>query len=271
VIGTMKLEILTSSRRNPVLANKCAMGVMIKTPRNGFSKTRLSPPFSLEDAANISRCFIKDTSATIAALSQEEPFVVGIAVYTPVGSESDLEELLPSGFKLIAQREADFGTRLSGAIQDLLSVGFAAVCLVNSDSPTLPPHYLRDLATFLKKPKDRLIIGPSSDGGYYALGLRQAHRRLFEEITWNTERVYNETVERSKEINLPVITLPSWYDVDDQLALNRLLSELFPERANEAVPQGSPAANTKEFLRQILIEEGAGRIWPQASATARTV
>ena len=54
---------------------------------------------------------------------------------------------------------------------------------------------------------------------------------------------------------MPSITLPVWYDVDDQISLNRLLSELFPERANEAVPQGSPAPYTKEFLRQILQEK----------------
>jgi rSAM/selenodomain-associated transferase 1 len=267
----MKLEILTSARRNPAVTEKCAMGVMIKTPRNGFSKTRLSPPFSLEEAASISRCFLKDTSAAIEALSHKDPFVVGVAIYTPVGSEGDLGELLPPGFKMIAQREAGFGTRLLGAAQDLFSVGFAAVCLVNSDSPTLPFHYLQDLATFLKDPKDRIVIGPSMDGGYYALGLRRAHTRLFQDITWNTDRVYGETVERSKEINLPAFALPSWYDVDDQLSLNRLLSELFPERANEAVPQGSPALYTKEFMRQILVREGTGRIWPQTSASVRTV
>ena len=172
---------------------------------------------------------------------------------------------------MIAQREAGFGTRLLGAAQDLFSVGFAAVCLVNSDSPTLPFHYLQDLATFLKDPKDRIVIGPSMDGGYYALGLRRAHTRLFQDITWNTDRVYGETVERSKEINLPAFALPSWYDVDDQLSLNRLLSELFPERANEAVQQGSPALYTKEFMRQILVREGTGRIWPQTSASVRTV
>jgi len=55
--------------------------------------------------------------------------------------------------------------------------------------------------------------------------------------------------------------------VDDQLSLNRLLSELFPDRANEAVPQGSTAPYTKEFMRQILVKEGTGRIWPQMSGS----
>jgi hypothetical protein len=94
-----------------------------------------------------------------------------------------------------------------------------------------------------------------------ALGLRHAHPRIFEEITWNTDRVYEETIERSKEINLPVVTLPAWYDVDDRFWLNRLLSELLPEWAKEVVPQGAPAPNTKEFLRQVLVQEGTTRIW----------
>jgi len=259
----MKLEMLTAARRNPAVTGRCAMGIMMKTPRNGFSKTRLSPPLSAEEAAGISRCFLKDTSVVIEALSRQDPFVVGVAIYTPVGSEGDLGELLPPGFKMIAQREGDFGTRLSGAAEDLFSVGFSAVCLIGSDSPTLPFHYLQDLATFLKEPKDRMVIGPCWDGGYYLLGLRDAHTRLFENITWSTDRVYGETIERSKEINLPAVTLPVWYDVDDQFSLNRLLSELFPERANEAFLQGSAALYTKEFLRQILAREGTGRIWPQ--------
>jgi hypothetical protein len=75
----MKLEILTPGRQNPAVTDKCAMGIMIKTPRNGFSKTRLSPPFSSEEGASISCCFLKDTSAAIASLSREDPFVVGVA------------------------------------------------------------------------------------------------------------------------------------------------------------------------------------------------
>ena len=247
------------------------MGIMMKTPRNGFSKTRLCPPLSSDEAASISRCFLKDTSAAIGALSQEDPFVEAVAIYTPAGSEVTLGDLLPPGFKIIAQHEGGFGGRLLGATEDLFSIGFSAVCLIGSDSPTLPFHCLRDASTFLKEPKDRMVIGPCLDGGYYLLGLRRAHTRLFEDITWNTDRVLGETVERSKEINLPVITLATWYDVDDQLSLSRLLSELFPEHVNEGVAQGSPAPCTREFLHQILAQEGTGRIWPQACGSVRTV
>jgi rSAM/selenodomain-associated transferase 1 len=268
----MKLEILTvGRRRSPAVTGKCAMGIVIKAPRAGFSKTRLSPPLSPEEAASISRCFLKDKTAAIDVLSQKDPFVVGVAIYTPVGSEPDFAELLPQSFKMIAQREGSFGTRLLGATEDLFSVGFSAVCLIDSDSPTLPFGHLEDVATFLKEPKDRMVIGPCWDGGYYVLGLRHPHPRLFEDVTWSTERVYSETVERSKEINLASITLPVWYDVDDQPSLNQLLSELFPEHAIRQVPKGSPAPCTEEFLRQILAREGTRRIWAQTSAAAQTI
>jgi rSAM/selenodomain-associated transferase 1 len=242
----------------------------MKAPQNGLSKTRLSPPLSAEEATDISRCFLKDTSAAIEELIRKDPFVVAVAVYTPVGSEADLGKFLPPRFKMLAQREADFGRRLSGAVEDLFSLGFSAVCLVNSDSPTLPFRNLQDLAALLKESTDRMVIGPCTDGGYYLLGLRRVHARLFEDIDWSTSRVYGQTIDRSKEINLQAIVLPAWYDVDDQFSLNRLLSELFPERAKERVPQGSRAPNTEQFLRQILVEEGAARIWPLAPASLHT-
>jgi uncharacterized protein len=261
----MKIEILTPGCRNLAFAGRCAMGIMIKTPRDGFSKTRLCPPFSPEEAADISRCFLKDTSATIESLRREDPDVVGVAVYTPVGTESELAQLLPPGFKMVAQRDTDFGSRLSAAVQDLFSFGFGAVCLTGSDSPTLPIPYLREMAASLKESNERMVIGPSTDGGYYAIGMRGPHGRLFEEITWDADRVYDQTIERANEIALPAVTLPAWYDVDNKLSLERLLSELFPERAKEAVPKGAPALNTREFLNEMLAREGTARIWPNGA------
>jgi rSAM/selenodomain-associated transferase 1 len=236
---------------------------MIKTPRNGFSKTRLSPPLQAEEGAEISRCFLRDTSAAIEALMRDDPFVVGVAVYTPVGSEPELAELLPAQFKMLAQRQGDLGSRLSGAAEDLFSLGSLAVCLVDSDSPTLPLENLRAMAASLKEGADRVVIGPCTDGGYYLVGTNRWHPKLFEGIDWSTSSVYEQTIRRSKEINLRAIELPVWYDVDDKDSLNRLLSELFPEWSRDKVPQGAPALNTKKFLHRLLTGENADRVWPE--------
>jgi uncharacterized protein len=239
---------------------------MIKTPRNGFSKTRLSPPLQSEEAAEISRCFLRDTSTTIEALMRDDQFLVGVAAYTPIGSEYELAELLPAGFKMLAQRQGNLGSRLTGVTEDLFSLGFSAVCLVDSDSPTLPVENLRATAAILKEGTDRMVIGPCTDGGYYLIGMSRSCAKLFEEIDWSTSSVYQQTISRAKEVNLQMVQLPVWYDVDDKDSLNRLLSELFPEWSMEKVPQGSPAPNAKGFLHCLLTGESAARVWPAMAA-----
>ena len=96
----------------------------------------------------------------------------------------------------------------------------------NSDSPTLPTAFLVETAAALAEPGDRAVLGPSSDGGYYLLGLKTAHRHMFENIAWSTEQVAKQTLERAREIGLAVHRLPVWYDVDDVDGLRRLRTEL---------------------------------------------
>ena len=214
----------------------------------------------------MSRCFLRDTSAAIEALMHDDPFMMGVAVYTPVGSEAELADLLPAHFKMLAQRHGDLGLRLAGAAEDLFSLGFSAVCLVGSDSPTLPVENLRATATILKEGADRMVIGPCTDGGYYLVGMNRPYTKLFEEIDWSTGSVYEQTIGRSKEINLPMVELPVWYDVDDKDSLNRLISELFPEWSMGELPQGAPAPNTKAFIHRLLSAENAARVWPAMTA-----
>ncbi len=156
---------------------------------------------------------------------------------------------------MIAQRGEDFGERLSNAVSDLLSAGFDSACLINSDSPTVPAANFAEAANELARPGDRIVIGPSDDGGYYLIGLKQLHRRLFEDIDWSTERVLEQTLERAKEIGVPVHQLPSDFDVDDRATLRRLCDELLGDYVNVA-------PNTRRFLKQIIDREGRDRIWP---------
>src|ERR1043166_2059145 len=82
--------------------------------------------------------------------------------------------------------------------------------------------------------KDRVVLGPSDDGGYYLIGLKKPHREVFEQIDWSTERVLNQTIQRATQIGVEVKLLPTGYDVDDEANLRRLCKELLGERRDEA-------------------------------------
>ena len=141
------------------------------------------------------------------------------------------------------QRGDKFGERLYFAVEDLFKCGFEAVCLIDSDSPTVPAENFAEAAELLSTHEDRVVLGPSDDGGYYLIGVKKPHWRLFEQIDWSTERVLNQTIQRAMELELEVKLLPSGYDVDDGASLRRLCNELLAEQADASV-----APNTRTFL-----------------------
>jgi uncharacterized protein len=229
---------------------------MAKAPLAGAVKTRLVPPLTASEAAALNICFLRDMSANIADVADVGD-ADGFVVYAPVGAESAFEGIPPAGFKRLAQRGDSLGDRLCNATDDLLNNGYGAVCLINSDSPTLPRALLDRAVDLLARPGDRVVLGEADDGGYYLIGLKQAHRNLFERIAWSTAEVLAHTIERAEEIGLPVEMLPRWYDVDDAAALERLCDELFAiERRDGAYP----APHTKAFLDSIIEKEGPHRL-----------
>jgi rSAM/selenodomain-associated transferase 1 len=243
------------SRRSRSPRGRCALGMMIKAPRAGASKTRLVPPLTHEEAARLSASFLRDTAANIADACAESSgraaAVQGVAVYTPVGAEAAFDELLPQNFALLAQRGESFGERLFHASADLLRLGYESCCLVDSDSPTLPRALLVQAVEELGRPGDRLVLGPSDDGGYYLIGVKRAHPRLFEEIDWSTARVAAQTLLRARELDLAVSLLPPWYDVDDAHSLLRLCDEL-----RDAPAGDNAAGHTKSDTESEATGEG---------------
>jgi rSAM/selenodomain-associated transferase 1 len=227
-----------------------AIAIMCKTPIAGASKTRLSPPLRPEECAVLSGCFIRDLSNTIHAMASDGD-IAPYAVYTPTGTEQALKRLLPDDCSLVPQAEGDFGVRLLQGIRDLLGAGHAGAILVNSDSPTLPREILRQAADAVRR-GDNVTLSPAADGGYTLIGLSRAHARLFEDIPWSTSDVYRLTIERAWEINLPVETVPGWYDVDDASSYQMLEDELSGKHlsfiTSELVGAGAPA--TRQFVRE---------------------
>ena len=250
---------LLDPRKPPdMLDGLCALAVMTKAPRPGKVKTRLTPPLTPTEAATLNTCFLRDTATAIATTAREG-IARGIAVYMPVGAEETYAVILPAEFELIPQRGDAIGERMALAFEDLFSLGFDSVCLIGSDSPTLPQQAFAQAAQILTEPEDQVVLGPSEDGGYYLIGLKKLHRALLEKIEWSTERVLEQTIKKAREINLPIHLLTTWYDVDDWATLRRLCRELF---ADQREPEAFPAPATREYLNEILEREGRDRIWP---------
>ncbi len=246
----MGYPILDPAYPIPALGHLCALAVMAKAPRAGRVKTRLSPPLTLEQTAALNICFLKDTTANLATIAGS----AGVISYTPVGDEALFDGLLPETFGLVAQRGDGFGERLLYAAEDILAIGYGAVCLIDSDSPTVPAAAFQAAVEALARPGDRVVLGPSHDGGYYLIGLKQAHAEPFERITWSTGSVFEETMERCAEAGLDVEVLPTWYDVDDEATLELLMGELLEGRAPAFTSQaGYGAGRTKEFLEALAV------------------
>ncbi len=236
----------------------CAFVMMAKAPRVGAVKTRLTPLLTIAEAATLSRCFIRDMAANIGELTDDRRHV-GVVAFTPAGDEAVFSDLLPSRFYLLIQRGTDLGERLRQAAEDLFSAGCGAVCLINSDSPTLPRSILSDAAAELRPPGDRVVLGEATDGGYYLIGLKKPQAHLFHQIDWSTPRVFAQTVARANEIKLDVARLPTWYDVDDWASLLLLYEELLhPSRpATDGQVSGYGAPFTSQFLRRLAVENRA--------------
>lgn len=210
-----------------------ALAVFAKAPIAGQVKTRLCPPLTFEEAAELYRCFLIDSVSRACTLAD----VHICLAFTPAHSAPLFREVLRFPLRYIPQRGASLGEREANLFTELLQAGYARVVIVGSDIPTLPLAHLRDAFALLADPRNDVVIGPSKDGGYYLLGARQLHPALFENIPWSTSSVFAETLEQARHSGLTVAQVPAWYDVDAEAELQQLAVELIPPEHAARAPR----------------------------------
>ena len=240
----------------------CGIAVMAKASAPGRTKTRLVPPLTFDEAAALNTAFLKDIADNLL-LAARHAAIAGYAAYAPPGSEGFFYRVLPPAIGLIDAWLPNFGDCLFRTIQQIFARGHGSAVVLNSDSPTLPTAFLVKTADVLARPGERAVLGPSSDGGYYLLGLKTAHRGLFEDIAWSTERVAAQTLERARDIGLDVHMLPVWYDVDDIEGLHRLAGEVYRPRSAESDVDGHEPHHPVETA--LLMQ----RLWVDGEFTRR--
>ena len=185
----------------------CAV-LFAKKPAPGAVKTRLQRLVSAHDAARLYEAMLLDC-ATVLHATQAATKVVAFA---PADAEEALRTLLaPIGtFEYVPQPEGDLGQRMEGLMQWAFAQKAERVVLVGSDSPSLPVEYIDEGLALLREKE--VVLGPSTDGGYYLVGRRKGESRIFQDVAWSTGMVLEQTLARLGTQKLGL--LPPWYDVD---------------------------------------------------------
>ncbi len=187
-----------------------------KEPRPGRVKTRLVPPLTPEEAADLAAAFLHDLWSAITRLP-----AVDVVVALPDDSSPEaVARLLGDDARFARQGPGDLGARLARATSAVFANRPGPVAVVGSDHPDLPPDMVA--ACLDDARRDRVGWIPTEDGGYAALALPRALPSLFENVPWSTPGVAAATRAAAARLGIEFAEHGPWYDVDTVEDLGRL-------------------------------------------------
>jgi uncharacterized protein len=178
-----------------------ALIVIAKAPVPGRSKTRLTPPLSPAQAAEVAEAALRDTLAAVAAAP---------APRRVVALDGEPDGWLPEGFEVVPQPGGGLGDRLAAAFA---AVGGPAF-LVGMDTPQLTAALLDDAIARLGAPGIDAVLGLADDGGYWGIGLRTADPQVFAGVPMSAQDTGAAQRARLDELGLRTAELPPLRDVD---------------------------------------------------------
>lgn len=192
--------------------------IFVKNPVPGAVKTRLQTRYTPEQAAGIYRAFVRDTLAYAGAVPADRRLLA----FDPPDAGPDIRRLAGPGWECFPQEGTDLGGRMHAASARSFGLGARRAVVIGTDIPSLPPGHIRRAFDLLCERE--LVLGPSTDGGYYLIGLSRPTPALFREVEWSSERVFAQTLEQAAAHNLTLGLVPPWYDIDTPEELDFLLA-----------------------------------------------
>ena len=210
-----------------------ALLVFSRYPRLGEVKTRLESALTPEGCLQLHRALLLDTLDRTACLDLTRYLFLSDCSQ----GERNLfaqEHGLPKAIQIRHQEGQDLGERMWNAYE-IVSRSADRVVFLGIDSPSLPLWHIQEALEKLSR--FPVVVGPVEDGGYCLLALSEPRKELFESMSWGTDAVLEETLD--KLTGDEYFLLPCWYDVDTLADLRRLKKDLsrdlegFPGRTHE--------------------------------------
>lgn len=176
--------------------------VFIKNPELGKVKTRLAKTIGDKNALTIYLRLINHTLSEIKESHKRSHLFF---------SEFIDKNFIGNNYSV--QEGKDLGERMKNAFDTSLEKNLRAI-IIGTDCPGLNADIIQQAFSLLEE--NDAVIGPALDGGYYLLGLKNNTPKIFEEMEWSTENVFDITVKRLKELKLSWTELPKLRDIDNE-------------------------------------------------------
>lgn len=185
-----------------------ALCAFVKAPRPGRVKTRMGPRLSPRDTLLLYKAMVEDT---LERLAGHQGFDLHTFFFPPDCAE-DIERWLGKKYRYVPQEGDDLGARMHNAFRWAKAHHYQKAIIVGSDIPMVAAGIINAALDCLEA--SDIVLGPSRDGGYYLIGMREPHQELFQEISWSTDRVYQETRDKIRRLGLSVKTVLEMDDLD---------------------------------------------------------
>lgn len=235
-----------------------AVALIAKSPVAGQVKTRMQPPLSAAEAADLAIRLLLD--------AHDHATASGADVWCSyAGPVKPLRALLPSATRLLEQRGADLAERLACTQADLFAAGYRGVMLYGADCPTVDAAELRHAWAVIRRDPERVVLGPAADGGYTLLAAARPTPHLFDGVEMSTDHVLTDTLACAAAAGTPVTLIAMRHDLD---TVDDLVAALQAGQLDTA-PRTRAVAERLAALRE-LGEEGYQPSWSRRSTTALT-
>lgn len=189
---------------------RAVLVVFAKAPRPGLVKTRMSPPLSSQDAAELYGHLLDDVLAASRDFGRALGVELVVAVHPPEGL-SEIAQRAPQAFRVVAQRGRDLGARMTWAVAEQAAAGASLILLRGSDSPALSGDTVASALEQLDE--SDLVVSPDLDGGYNLVGLRAPIAGLFDH-PMSTTSALQDTLANADVLGLRTRILESGFDLD---------------------------------------------------------
>jgi rSAM/selenodomain-associated transferase 1 len=209
--------------------------IFIRFPHPGKVKTRLASSIGNDKAARLYRLCTENVFKETRKLSSK---ILRYIFYADKDDEDNVIKWAGPVFHFMPQVEEDLGTRIEAAFDYVFRQRARKAVIVASDVPDLSAEIIGNAISALID--NDVVIGPTSDGGYYLLGMNRLHSDLFHGITWSTTKVYDETLSQVEYLGLKVQCLRELDDIDTEEDLHRWL--------DASVKEGNPVRRAMQNI-----------------------